>query len=114
MLAEEWEKPYSIVRSFIDARMSIALVRATTRCIRGSKIPARNMSNRFRWKVGAGLGLLKNDNYFETLHVKQYLKIRAEVPIRLNKPNGPTQVPNLVGIKIYECSEMKLSVIPKK
>jgi len=58
LLAEEWEKPYSTVRGFINARMSIALVRARNRCIRGSRIPA----NRFRWEGGAGLGLLKSDN----------------------------------------------------
>ncbi len=46
-----------------------------------------NLSNRLRWEGGAGLGLLKNDNLFETLHVKQYLKIQAEFPIQLNKPN---------------------------
>ena len=43
-------KPYSTVRGFINARMSIALVRATNRCIRGYRIPASNMSNRFRWE----------------------------------------------------------------
>jgi len=62
VLAEEWEKPYSVVMGFISARMSIALVRATTRYIRGSRTPASNMSNRFRWEGGAGLGLLKSDN----------------------------------------------------
>jgi len=62
LFAEKWEKPYPTVRGFINARMSIALVRATNRCIRGSRIPAINMSNRFRWEGGAGLGLLKSDN----------------------------------------------------
>jgi len=64
LLAEEWEKPYPTVRGFINARMSIAQVRATNRCIRGSRIPVSNMSNRFRWEGegGAGLGLLKSDN----------------------------------------------------
>jgi len=37
-----------------------------------------NMSNRFRWEGGAEPGLLKSDNLLETLHVKQYLKIRVE------------------------------------
>jgi len=46
LLAEEWEKPYPTVRGFINARMSIALVRATNRFIRGSKIPASHMANR--------------------------------------------------------------------
>jgi len=61
-IAEEWEKPYSTVRGFINARMSIALVRATSRCIRGSRIPTSNISIRFRWEGGAGFGLLKSDN----------------------------------------------------
>ena len=65
LLAEEWEKPYSTVRGFINARMSIALVRATNRCIRGSRIPTSNMSNRFCWEGGAGLGLLKSEVIFE-------------------------------------------------
>jgi len=43
ILAEEWEKPYSTLRGFINAQMSIALVRATNRCIRGSRVPASNM-----------------------------------------------------------------------
>jgi len=80
LLAEEWEKPYPTVRGFINARMSIALFRATNRCIRGSRIPMSKKSNRFRWEGGAGLGLLKSDNLLETLHVKQYLKIRVEFP----------------------------------
>jgi len=50
-----------IVTGFINVRMSIALVRATNRSIRGSGIPVSNISNRFRWEEGAGLGLLKSD-----------------------------------------------------
>jgi len=89
-LQMEWEKLYPTVRGFINARMSIALVRATNRCIRGSRIPASNMSNRFRWEEGAGLGL-------ETLHAKQYSKIRVEFPLS----SILTQVPNLSDIKNY-------------
>jgi len=62
VVAEEWEKPYPTVTGFINARMSIALVRGTNRYIRGSRIPVSNMSNRFRWEEGARLGLLKSDN----------------------------------------------------
>ena len=61
LLAEEWENPYSVVMGFISAQMSITLVRATNRCIRGSRTPASIMSNRFRWEGGAGLVLLKSD-----------------------------------------------------
>ena len=46
------------------------------------EVPVNNMTNRFRWEGrGAGLGLLKSDNSYETLHVKEYWKIRAEFPI---------------------------------
>jgi len=62
LLAEEWEKPYPVVMGFINARMSIALVRTTNRCIRGSRIDVSSMLNRFRWEGDAGLGLLKSDN----------------------------------------------------
>jgi len=44
LLAEEWEKPYSTIRGFINAPMNIALVIATNRCIRGSRIPASHRS----------------------------------------------------------------------
>jgi len=47
LLTEEWEKPYSIVRGFINARISIALVRATNRCIRGFRTPASTASMAF-------------------------------------------------------------------
>ena len=39
--------------------MSIALGKAIDRCIRGSRIPANHMSNRFRREGGARVGLLK-------------------------------------------------------
>ena len=48
LLAEEWEKPKLTVRGFINARMSIDLVRGTNRCMKGSRISTSNMSNRFR------------------------------------------------------------------
>jgi len=51
LLAEEWEKPYPTVRGFINARMSITLVRATNRCIRGSRIPATTfVGRRYCWE----------------------------------------------------------------
>ena len=55
LIAEEWEKPYSAVRGFINTRMSIAQVRGTNRCIRISRIPVSNMSNHFRWEGGEDL-----------------------------------------------------------
>jgi len=42
----------------MNARMCIALVRATILCIRVSRIPVSNISSRLRWKGGAGLELI--------------------------------------------------------
>jgi hypothetical protein len=45
---------------YVDARMSIAIVRAIHLCIRGSRIPTSKMSNRLpQWKDKAGLGLFR-------------------------------------------------------
>jgi hypothetical protein len=60
MLAEKWGKPYSVVCGYVNARMSIAIVRATNRCLRGSRIPTSKMSNRLpQWEDKAGLGLFR-------------------------------------------------------
>ena len=62
LLAEKWEKPYSfvraVVRSFTNARMSIALVRVMYRWIGGSRTPVSNT----RLGGGTAHGLLKSDN----------------------------------------------------
>ena len=43
MLAEKWEKPYSEVCGYVNARMSIAIVRATHLCLRGSYSDEQNV-----------------------------------------------------------------------
>ena len=60
-ISVKWEQPYSVVRGFVNARINIAILRATNLCIRGSRVPASKMSRRVQWHDGAGLGL------FETL-----------------------------------------------
>jgi hypothetical protein len=45
-LADKWEKLYAVVRGYVNARMSIAIVRATRICLRGSRIPTSTMCNR--------------------------------------------------------------------
>jgi hypothetical protein len=60
-LAEKWERPYSVVRGFVNARMSIAIVRATHLCLRGSRVPLSQISRRPLWEDRAGLGLFKTD-----------------------------------------------------
>jgi hypothetical protein len=61
LLAKKWGKPYSEVCGYVNARMSIAIVRATQLCLRCSRIPTSRMSNRFpQWKDKAGLGLFRH------------------------------------------------------
>ena len=58
MLTEKWGKPYSEVCGYVNARMSIAIVRATHLCVRGSRIPTSKMSKRLpQWEDQAGLSL---------------------------------------------------------
>jgi hypothetical protein len=60
LLAAKWEKPYSEVCGYVRARMSVAICRATNRCLRGSRIPTSKMSSRFpQWEDQAGLGLFR-------------------------------------------------------
>jgi hypothetical protein len=58
LLAEKWEKPYSEICGYVNAWMSIAMVQATHLCLRGSLLPANQMSNR-QWEDKAGLGLFQ-------------------------------------------------------
>ena len=46
MLAQKWRRPYSQLCGWVRARMSIAIVRATHNCIRGSQVPASQISSR--------------------------------------------------------------------
>jgi hypothetical protein len=60
LLAEKWEKPYSEICGYVNARMSIAMVRATHLCLRGYRIPTSQMSNRRPQREDkAGLGLFQ-------------------------------------------------------
>ena len=58
-LADRNGKSYSMVCGFVRARMSIAIVRATHVCLRGSRIPASRMSNRPQWEACGGLELFR-------------------------------------------------------
>ena len=60
MLAEKWQQPYAEVCGYVNARMSIAIIRATHLCIRGSRVPANLISNRRPlWDDKAGVGLFQ-------------------------------------------------------
>lgn len=60
-LAEKSGKQYSQVCGYVRARISIAIVRATHRCLRGSRIPTGQMSNRRTlWEDSAGMSLFRH------------------------------------------------------
>jgi hypothetical protein len=61
ILAEKWEKLYAEVCGYVNARMSIAIVRATHRCLHGSRIPTGKMSEKLfpQWEDQAGLSLFR-------------------------------------------------------
>ena len=56
-LAKKWSRPYSQVVGFIKTRFAVALARAKSRCIRGSRIKPERSSFRVQFDDGAGLGL---------------------------------------------------------
>ena len=60
-LADKWERPYPVVRGSVSARTSIAIVRATHLCLRGSRVPLSQISRRPQWEDRAGFGLFKTD-----------------------------------------------------
>ena len=60
-LALKWQKQYSQVMNIIKTRISIACVRASHRCLRGSRVPVKKMSRQIQWDDGAGLGLYRID-----------------------------------------------------
>ena len=59
-LATKWQRQYSDICGYVKARISIAIVRATHRTLRGSRVPTSRMSNALpQWEDGAGLGLCR-------------------------------------------------------
>jgi hypothetical protein len=43
-IAEKWQKPYSVTCGLVKSGISLACVRATHQCLRGSRIPFRTIS----------------------------------------------------------------------
>jgi hypothetical protein len=57
-LATKWQGPYSAVCGYVNAWLSIAIMRATHLCLRGSRVPVHKISvRRPQWEDGAGLAL---------------------------------------------------------
>jgi hypothetical protein len=63
LLAAKWEKPYSHVCGYVNARISIAIVRATHLCLRGyspRRIPTSKMSRLPQWEDTSGLSIFRH------------------------------------------------------
>jgi hypothetical protein len=61
LLADKWEKPYSVVCGYVNAQLSIAIVRATHHCLRGPRISYQpDEQSCPQWEDKAGLGLFRN------------------------------------------------------
>ena len=59
-LATKCKQSYSKTCEYVKIRIAITLVRATHRCIRGSRVPAHRISvQRPQWEDGAGLNLFR-------------------------------------------------------
>ena len=56
-LSLNWRKPYSEVMGWIQTRLSFAILRATNRCVRGSRLKWRSGVGT---NDGAGLALIMN------------------------------------------------------
>ena len=58
-LAEKWEKPFSEVCGYVNARMSIAIVKAVHLCLHGSRIPTSKICSSRPPEPGRILGRFK-------------------------------------------------------
>ena len=56
-LANKWNRDYSATCGCVKGRLGLTIVRATTRCLYGSRVPARHISSTPAWSDGLGLGL---------------------------------------------------------
>jgi len=61
-LSQKWSKPYSQVRNYVNARVSIALVKGTHLCLRGPRIHRREISEQ-RYEYDTELGHFIQQGY---------------------------------------------------
>ena len=57
-LAAKWKRNFSSLCGFVRARLAFALVRATSRCLRGTRDPTKSLAPPLEWVTGAGSRLL--------------------------------------------------------
>ena len=60
LIAEKWDRPFSIISSYVKTRISIAITRAQHQCIRGARTSAKANSTPL-WEDCAGLGHLRGN-----------------------------------------------------
>jgi hypothetical protein len=58
MLSVKWKRTYSEVCGFVRSRLSVALARSTSQCLRGSRDSSARKPS-YQWDSGAGLGLYR-------------------------------------------------------
>ena len=77
MLAEKWQKPYSVVAGIVRSKIGIAIVRATNQYLRSPCIGFRSMSKRidWNWDDGGGTNLYRISN--------QHFKLYSTTPLNL-------------------------------
>ena len=64
--ADKWDITYSKVRGYLNAKISIACLRAAHRCLRGSRVPSTRICRNHLpvekpWEDGAGIDLFHTD-----------------------------------------------------
>jgi hypothetical protein len=57
-LAGKWKRSYSEICGYVRSRISIALVRSSSRCLRADRTPTQRFRNPM-WESGTGLGLYR-------------------------------------------------------
>jgi len=56
-LSDKWSRHYSDTMGYVKMRMGLAIIRSTSRCFRGSRVPIKLISRKPHWEDGAGLDL---------------------------------------------------------
>ena len=57
LLSKKWKRDYSEVCGFVRSRLSLALVRSASFCLRGARGDPSPIHRSARWEEGAGMGL---------------------------------------------------------
>ena len=56
-LRKEWQRPKGLVRAWVRMRLSLAVARATSACIRGNRRAPRGANEELEIEIGDGAGI---------------------------------------------------------